>query len=73
VNLKFWMENTGVTETGVRKNLHFDDAAGNRVVFFFDDAVADQTAGLKQGRVYAVTFSYSGLDAMNAGVVSGIK
>ena len=73
ISLKFWMENTGSTATGIRKNIHFDDASNNRIVFFFDETLRDKIANLKKGSVYTLTFTYSAGNPMNMGVVTAIN
>lgn len=71
--LRFWMKERGIKGDDLADNLHFDDGANARVVFWIGEGVAGRVASLEQGRVYKVTFTYEGGDPLVKGTATGIE
>ncbi len=74
IKLVFWAKNRSSTAKGLVDNVHFDDAAGERVVFFYPAELEDKIAALEQGKVYALTFLYDDDgDGLHRGMLTTIE
>lgn len=73
MSLKFWMKERGAKGDAILPNLHFDDGAGQRVVFWVGDGVKAKADSLEQGRVYKVTFTYEAGDELVRGTATAIE
>jgi hypothetical protein len=71
--LKFWAKGRSAIGNDLVENVHFDDAANARLVFYFDPALKDTVAALEQGKPYAVTFNYKGGDPLFKGTMTAVK
>jgi hypothetical protein len=71
--LKFWMKERGLKGDDLVPNLHFDDGANQRLVFWVGDGVAGKVDSLEQGKTYKVTFTAEGEDPLNKGTATAIE
>lgn len=71
--LKFWMKERGLRGEGLADNVHFDDAANNRIVLWYDAALKEAVAKLEQGKAYKVTFKYEPGEALVYGTMTKVE
>jgi len=73
LNLKFWMKGSGYIGDVLAENLHFDDSANERVVFYIGDAVKAKVGSLEQGKAYKVTFTHEAGDPLIRGTATAVE
>lgn len=73
LTLKFWMKERGIKGDDLAPNVHFDDGANQRVVFWVGDGLAPKVDTLVQGQAYKVTFTYEAGDALVKGTATAIE
>lgn len=71
--LKFWMKGSGAQGDAIVDNLHFDDGANKRLVFWFDAGLKDKVATLEQGKAYKVTFTHKTGDDLFYGTLTAVE
>lgn len=71
--LKFWMKGSGAQGDAIVDNVHFDDGANKRLVFWFDAALKDKVAALEQGKAYKVTFTHKPGDDLFWGTMTAVE
>ena len=71
LTLKFWMKERGLKGDELVPNLHFDDGANARAVFWIGPGVNADT--LEQGKAYKVTFTYDAGDPLVKGTATTIE
>lgn len=73
LTLKFWMKERGIKGDDLAPNLHFDDGANQRVVFWVGEGLAPKVDTLVQGQAYKVTFTYEAGDGLVKGTATAIE
>jgi len=71
--LKFWMKERGLKGDALVPNVHFDDGANQRIVLWYEDALAAKVTALVQGKAYKVSFKYSPGDALVFGTLTAVE
>lgn len=67
--LKFWMKERGMKGDAIVPNVHFDDGANQRIVLWYEPALAAKVDALVQGKTYKVSFQYTPGDELTYGTL----
>lgn len=71
--LKFWMKERGMKGDAIVPNVHFDDGANQRIVLWYEPALAAKVDALVQGHAYKVSFKYTPGDELTFGTLIAVE